>query len=69
MSRLAQLFMKVIDEDLTFESIDDYELITFSRFGVETERGMFENILDANLSGVELRLTLGKYKGNCHCEN
>jgi len=69
MSRLAELFMEVIDEDRTFETIDDYELVTFSRFGVETDRGMFENILDANLSGVELRITLGKYKANCHCEN
>ena len=69
MSRLAELFMEVINNDRTFETIDDYELVTFSRFGVETDRGMFENILDANLSGVELRLTLGKYNANCHCEN
>ena len=69
MSRLADLFMKVIDEDRSFETILDYELITFSRFGVETDRGMFENILDANLSGVELRLSLAKYKANCHCAN
>jgi hypothetical protein len=69
MSRLAELFMKVIDEDRSFETIEDYELITFSRFGVETDRGMFENILDANLSGVELRLNLAKYKANCHCAN
>jgi len=69
MSRLAELFMEVVNNDKTFETIDDYELVTFSRFGVETDRGMFENILDANLSGVELRVTLGKYNANCHCVN
>ncbi len=69
MSRLAELFMEVVNNDKTFETIDDYELVTFSRFGVETDRGMFENILDANLSGVELKVTLGKYNANCHCVN
>jgi hypothetical protein len=28
---------------------------------------MFKNILDANLSGVELRIGLEKYKENCKC--
>jgi hypothetical protein len=40
---------------------------TFSRFGVEQENGMFQNILDANLSGVELNLSLTKFKANCKC--
>jgi len=67
MSKLAGAFMQVIEDDRQFETIESYELITFSRFGVETDRGMFENILDANLSGVELRVDLKKYKQNCRC--
>lgn len=67
MSKLADEFLKVIQEDRQFETIEDYELITFSRFGVETDRGMFENILDANLSGVELRVDLKRFKINCKC--
>ena len=50
-----------------FKVIEDFELITFSRFGVEQQTGMFQNILDANLSGVELRITLTMYKANCKC--
>jgi hypothetical protein len=67
MERLAKAFMESIREDRSFQTIEEYELITFSRFGVETDRGMFENILDANLSGVELRVNLVKYKQNCKC--
>lgn len=67
MEKLAKEFMKVIDEDRRFETIFEYQLITFSRFGVESLQGMFENILDANLSGVELRVNLVKYKTNCKC--
>jgi len=67
MSKLAIEFLKVIENDRQYETIEEFELITFSRFGVETDRGMFENILDANLSGVELRVDLKKYKMNCKC--
>lgn len=67
MEKLAEAFMKVIDEDRAFETIFEYQMITFSRFGVELAQGMFENILDANLSGVELRINLRKFKTNCKC--
>jgi hypothetical protein len=67
MERLAKAFMESVRYDRSFQTIEEYELITFSRFGVETDRGMFENILDANLSGVELRVNLVKYKQNCKC--
>ena len=67
MERLAQCFMKAIEENRAYETIEDYQMITFSRFGVELAEGMFENILDANLSGVELRVNLVKYKINCKC--
>lgn len=67
MEKLAEAFIDVVGSDRSFQTIEDFELITFSRFGVESDRGMFENILDANLSGVELRFNLVKYKQNCKC--
>jgi hypothetical protein len=67
MQNLANEFISTIARLRQFKVIEDYELITFSRFGVEQQPGMFQNILDANLSGVELRITLTMYKGNCKC--
>jgi hypothetical protein len=67
MTRLAELFIKTIEKDRQYVAIDNYEMITFSRFGVERQDGIFQNILDANLSGVELRISLTKYKDNCKC--
>jgi hypothetical protein len=67
MASLAESFLDVIRADRTFKRIDDYTLTSFSRFGVETDQGVVENILDANLSGVELQLTLTKYK-NTNCK-
>lgn len=65
MTSLAEEFLNVIRNDRNYKTIEDYTLVTFSRFGVETDRGVIENILDANLSGVELQFTLTKYKTNC----
>lgn len=69
MEELAEAFLDVIRNDRSFPRsvTDEYQLNTFSRFGVETEQGVVQNILDANLSGVELQFTLVKYKSNCKC--
>ena len=67
MSNLCESFLDVIREDRTFKRLEKYRVTTFSRFGVENENGVIQNILDANLSGVELQLTLSKYKSNCKC--
>lgn len=67
MQNLAMEFIGIIQKDRQFQTLDEWELITFSRFGVERDNGMFQNVLDANLSGVELRVTLTKYKVNCKC--
>jgi len=67
MQNLAMEFIEVIQKNRQFATLDEWELITFSRFGVEQDNGMFQNILDANLSGVELRVNLTKYKVNCKC--
>lgn len=67
MENLAYEIIKVINNDRKFVQVEKYDIFSFSRFGTEKESGMFQNILDANLSGVELRFTLKKYKENCKC--
>lgn len=67
MEKLCGEFIQQVGLNPTFKTLADYEIVTFSRFGSEAKEGMFKNILDANLSGVELRLNLLKYKENCKC--
>jgi len=67
MQKLMLELLKQIDEDRMYQSVENYRYKTFSRFGVEQETGVVENILDANLSGVALELTLSRYKQNCKC--
>lgn len=67
MTQLGDEFLSTLAKNRAFKVIEQSEFITFSRFGVEQDQGVFKNILDANLSGVELRLTLTKYKSNCKC--
>ena len=65
MTELALLFINAVNSDRKYLTIDQYEIINFTRFGNEQENGYFQNILDANLSGVELRIKLTRYKENC----
>lgn len=65
MTELALLFIEAINSDRRYLTIEQYEMINFTRFGTEQDNGYFQNILDANLSGVELRLKLTRYKENC----
>jgi len=67
MENLVDEIIKVINSDRKFVRVDSFDVYSFSRFGVEKDQGMFQNILDANLSGVELRILLKKYKENCKC--
>jgi hypothetical protein len=67
MSKLAEEFIKVVNANRSYLTLDQWEVLNFTRFGTEREGGSFSNILDANLSGVELRITLTKYKENCKC--
>lgn len=67
MEQLAESFLDVIRLNRVFKTLVDYQITSFSRFGVETDQGVIQNILDANLSGVELQFTLTKYKENCKC--
>jgi len=65
MNQLIDEFVRTINSNRNFKRILETERITFSRFGVERDNGVFQNVLDANLSGVELRFTLTKFKSNC----
>lgn len=67
MENLMLELMNTISKDRNFKKIDEYSVGTFSRFGLEKDNGMFQNILDANLSGLELKFRLVKYKENCKC--
>ena len=67
MQQLVMEFIETIKRSRVYQTIEEYEMYAFSRFGVQKDNGMFQNILDANLSGVELRLTLTKFKENCKC--
>ena len=67
MTKLATEFVELIEADRSFETLLEWEILNFTRFGTENVSGSFQNILDANLSGVELRITLSKYKENCKC--
>ena len=67
MTQLASEFIDTIGSLREYQTVDQFEIITFSLFGVEQDQGVFKNILDANLSGVELRISLTKYKQNCKC--
>lgn len=67
MSELANLFIESINKNRSYKTIESFEVINFTRFGVEESNGYVKNILDANLSGIELRINLVKYKENCKC--
>ncbi len=67
MGDLMQEFIKTVESLRMYKTVDEYTYKTFSRFGVETDQGAVENILDANLSGVSLNITLSKYRANCKC--
>ena len=63
--KLSEAFVEIIKKNKIYKRPSQYMRKTFSRFGTETENGMLKNILDANLSGVELQIELKKYKENC----
>jgi hypothetical protein len=67
MAELCKLFIETVNKNRSYKTIETYEIINFTRFGVEEQSGVVRNILDANLSGVELSITLTKYKNNCKC--
>lgn len=65
---MAEEFVNAIRGNLLFDDIDgDIQLRNFTRFGTETQQGFDANIIDADLTGLELRLTLPVLKQSCSC--
>ena len=67
MERLCESFLKSVRSNRKYKTLEEYQKFYFDRFGVEGENGIVQNIIDANLSGVSLQLSLTKYKNNCKC--
>jgi len=67
MIALEEEFEKVINNFALYKRLGTFNRKVFSRFGTETESGMYKNILDANLSGTILTYSVTKYKDACKC--
>ena len=65
---LKDEFLRVIKSNPIFGNYKSVDIRTITRFGNEKESGVFENILNDNLSGVELGITLNIYRNRkCNC--
>ena len=65
---LADEIVKAVNlNQLYFNRVLDYDTKDFAKFGTEDNSGIIKNIIDANLSGVELRISLEVLKQNCNC--
>src|SRR5690606_7010137 len=68
MRKLADLFVKTIQKDLRFPLIEKWELTDRARFGVGVvNKGNSSKIIDEDLSGTQLDISVKIYKGNCKC--
>lgn len=50
-----------------FNRVIEYDTKDFAKFGTEDTSGIIKNIIDANLSGVELKFSVEVLKQNCKC--
>jgi len=65
---LKDSFVDAINKNLIFDYIESWSSKPFTRFGTENENGYLNNILDADLSGVQLDISLPIYKRKeCKC--
>jgi hypothetical protein len=61
-------FFDAIKKNKDFANIDSYTSRELNRFGTESPQGFESNILDSNLSAIELRFTLSIRNGaKCLC--
>lgn len=68
MIALKDELIRIIDEDRMFDGTDNRRTRPITRFGNENEKGVFENVLNDDLSGVELKINLHRYRsGDCKC--
>ena len=65
---MVEQFKESVNANRIFQRVTDYRVKTLTKLGSESEQGFLKNILDANLTAVELRFTLPIYKGyDCKC--
>jgi hypothetical protein len=65
---MVDQFKESVNGNRIFQRVTDYRVKTLTKLGSESEQGFLKNILDANLTAVELRFTLPIYKGyDCKC--
>jgi hypothetical protein len=66
---LASEIENVVNENVKwFKQIETIDLKNYTRFGTETPQGFEANIIDADLTGVEMRFTLKVIKqAYCNC--
>lgn len=55
-------FVRVINSNSIFESIDDSSMVNLTKFGTETSNGFENNIIDSNLTGIDCRFSLSIYR-------
>jgi hypothetical protein len=68
MISLKDELLRVVQNNRIFKRYDSVDTRPITRFGNENEKGIFQNILDDNLSGVELKMNLSIYKTKkCVC--
>ena len=64
---LKDSFVSTVIKNTLFDDLDNWNTKPFTRLGTESSTGFEANILDENLSGVELTITLPIRKTNCKC--
>ena len=67
LSLAHEIVETVINDKVNFNRILTYKTRDFSKFGVEERQGIVKNIIDSNVSGVELTFSLEVLKQNCKC--
>ena len=61
-------FKLAIENNGLFGKVDSFKIRNFTRFGNETQNGFDQNIIDADLTGIEVKFSLPIYKENkCKC--
>lgn len=61
-------FIGAIKRNLLFEGISNSTVRNLTKFGTESSKGFEQNIIAANLTGVDNRLTVSIYKTDgCNC--
>lgn len=59
MQSMVEEFIKEVEKDGIYNDVDEYMTINWSKFGVyTTNKGSTSKVLDAYLSGIEVKITL-----------